>query len=329
MAIRKLSEKLKELVFPKDCRTDVLKKAASRKGSVRAGGSHLVVLDPNGRMATTIPHSDPKPNTCKAIMKAIDDFDDEMINDASIGKKKKMESLVSALRGALGEGRPEPEADAGDVYGSYLFGMDRSDVDPPEPDTPEEYVLKNKLARWFKGTRDIFTPEIIASLKSLRDSGKYASVLQVPNGRIYRMLSINYESWRGLTKEQKAQLKKDGTLIVKGGNLSLQRGKLVGSWTINKNMFRKALVAFLSLLSKDKNTLIICVADAGANRKELLLNPDKTTKIAQGYAWQEEVLQTGKISLIETHYYVIRQTDYNDKYMSEVDAVNKFLRDSQ
>jgi hypothetical protein len=329
MALRTLSEKLKELVFPKDCRTDVLKKAASRKGSVRAGGSHLVVLDPNGRMATTIPHSDPKPNTCKAIMKAIDDFDDEIVNDASIGKKKKMESLVSALRDALSEGRPEPEADENDIYGSYLFGMDRPDVDPPESDTPEEWVLKQKLAKWFKGTRDVFTPEVIASLKSLRDSGKYTSVLQVPDGRIYRMLSINYESWRGLTKDQKAQLKKEGTLIVKGGNLSLQRGKLVGSWTINKNMFRDALMAFMSLLSRDKNTLIVCVADAGANRKELLLNPEKTTKIAKGYAWQEEVLQTGKISLIETHYYVIRPVDRTDKYMSEVDAVKKFIRDAQ
>lgn len=71
--LRGLAEKkrgIQSLQFPGDCDQRELLKAAERDASVKHGGNHDTVLDPEtGQVVTQIPRHDPVPNTCRRIIK--------------------------------------------------------------------------------------------------------------------------------------------------------------------------------------------------------------------------------------------------------------------
>lgn len=61
---------IKALQFPGDCDQRELLKAAERDASVKHGGNHDTVVDPEtGQVVTQIPRHDPVPNTCRRIIK--------------------------------------------------------------------------------------------------------------------------------------------------------------------------------------------------------------------------------------------------------------------
>lgn len=213
------------------------------------------------------------------------------------------------VRYSLLEASP-PEAEKDDIYGEYLFGTYdvRPDITPEEEDTIPERRFKRDLENWFKGYRDSLSKELVSSLAILKKQGKYLPVLDPGDARVYRMLSINYEKWAGLTPDQRLELEKRGSLVVPGGQLKLQRGKSVGSWTTFPEMFLSSYGHFDSLLNRGKNTLVICVADTSSNPDGFLFNPKETRRLAGRYAYQSETLQVKTIKLVSSHYYLIDPT---------------------
>lgn len=202
----------------------------------------------------------------------------------------------------------EPEADKDDVYGEFLFGTAdvRPDVVPEEPDTAAEQAFKKSLMAWFKGDRNALSRELVNSLVDLKRQGKYLPVLDPGDGRVYRMLSVDYEKWPGLNSDERLELEQKHSLVVPGRKLPLQRGKIVGSWTKDPEMFLSSYSHFDALLGGGgKNTLAICVADIGANPSGFLFNPEHTGKLAGRYSYQAETLQVAPINLVECHYYLI------------------------
>lgn len=74
-AMRALLEKrsgIKDLRFPGDCDQRDLLRAAEKDAVVKHGGNHDTVVDPEtGAVITQLPRHDPKPGTCRAIIKAL------------------------------------------------------------------------------------------------------------------------------------------------------------------------------------------------------------------------------------------------------------------
>lgn len=63
------------LRFPSDCDQRELLRAAARDAEVRHGGNHDTVVDPEtGQVITQLPRHDPKPGTCRAIIKDLKAF---------------------------------------------------------------------------------------------------------------------------------------------------------------------------------------------------------------------------------------------------------------
>jgi len=59
------------LSYPNDCKSQKLRKAASKNGcSVVSGSDHLKVFK-DGKMITTIPHSVKQNNTCRSIIRIL------------------------------------------------------------------------------------------------------------------------------------------------------------------------------------------------------------------------------------------------------------------
>lgn len=68
-----LSEKkgtVGSLKFPADCDQRNLMRAAKKAAVIKHGGNHDTVIDKKtGRVITQIPRHDPRPGTCRAIIK--------------------------------------------------------------------------------------------------------------------------------------------------------------------------------------------------------------------------------------------------------------------
>jgi hypothetical protein len=60
------------LKYPGDCSSSKLRSFAKSCGiTCKAGGSHYICVDSNGKSLTTIPHSVKQNGTCRSIIKAL------------------------------------------------------------------------------------------------------------------------------------------------------------------------------------------------------------------------------------------------------------------
>jgi len=78
-----------------------------------------------------------------------------------------------------------------------------------------------------------------------------------------------------------------------------ERFRHTRSWTVTPTMFSRLAKDWggLSHSLEPEFPVVFFAADIDANRKNFLLNPDETRSFAAEFAYQNEVLQTGPITL--------------------------------
>jgi len=202
----------------------------------------------------------------------------------------------------------KPEAEPNDIYGRYLFGMDRNDAGEPgipeEPDTGPEIKLKDKLTAHY-GVNDTLSPSTVNQLLKLKQSGKYVKPLKVPDKYqyAYRFLSLPKNELQQIVLGGKEAIKSKDILdtgLKRIPQLNPRSPKeLVQSWTVTPDNFFE--VSDLALTGPDEYMVLVRALIHKGNNK-FLLNPDvflNLDNITEGTGNEMEVISIGSVGPVD------------------------------
>lgn len=250
-----------------------------------------------------------------------DDLGQPTINDRPLNFRiekllpKEKWSKKSQEEAEINEARLTPDS-ARDTFGDYLFGDDRHvPSHDPEWNTAPEDALGRRLYKWFHGRVKAFARRDIMMMQNLRSIGMYLDVLEPPRGvtawrytplswhqvqpMLYSVSPVSYlDDGNGNTgsiyqlasKELPVHLQKPA---------GRERFRHTRSWTVTPSMFSRLANDWGGLAHslEPEYPVVFFSADIDANRQNFLLNPSETSSFAAEFAYQNEVLQTGPITL--------------------------------
>jgi len=197
-------------------------------------------------------------------------------------------------------------------FGDWLFGSDRDKPNKrePEDDTPQEEELRDDLTSHYHGEMGELT-KWIDQLVSLKDQGLYTDVLSPPADvkYAYRMMNnVRLETLTGILGYEPSGYEAGEVYEEKTGTFKPLAGREHYSWTINFQKFQNMLKdwgRFTSLSSRGLQFLVFLRAPIAANT--FLMNPRETSKMAQRWAYQDEVISVGEVKC--DHVWYIPMTD--------------------
>lgn len=249
-----------------------------------------------------------------------DDLGQPTINDRPLNFRiekllpKEKWSKKSQEEADLNEARLTPDV-ARDTFGDYLFGDDRHlPVGDPEWNTAPEDALGRRLYKWFHGRVKAFARRDVMMMQQLRSIGMYLDVLEPPSGAAWRYTPMTWvqvlpmlASVSPVGRLDDGQGHTGCVYRLSSGVLPVHLQKPEGrerfrhtrSWTVTPNMFSRLARDWggLSHSMEPDRPVVFFSADLDANRQHFLLNPSETSSFAAEFAYQNEVLQTGPITL--------------------------------
>jgi hypothetical protein len=221
-------------------------------------------------------------------------------------EKERLYSLHESMFSEI----PEPEADAGDPFGQYLFGPERNlpSKKAPEENTDDEKSLERDMNDHYMGGMTQIN-KWISKLVALDQAGKYQSVLHVPDKYplAWRAMTVKRHALqeilgRPLSEEELAEPaygKKTPVFHQDSGDF---KGKFESrvhfSWTINPSVFKKMQQDWGRLANSNLQDKWIVFLQASVPKNTFLINPDvmQKTNIPDAYGYQKEVISVGDIA---------------------------------
>ena len=201
------------------------------------------------------------------------------------------------------------------LFGDYLFGDDRHlPAEDPEWNTAPEDALGRRLYKWFHGRVKAFARRDIMTMQQLRGLGMYLDVLEPPSGTAWRYTPLPWTRVESMLASVSPVDKIDvgdgktmSVFEIGHKRLPIHLDKPIGreryrhtrSWTITPTMFGKLARDWGGLAHslEPEYPVVFFQADIDANRDSFLLNPAETRSFAAEFAYQNEVLQTGPLTL--------------------------------
>ncbi len=224
-------------------------------------------------------------------------------------------SKQSQEEAEINEARLTPDR-ARDIFGDYLFGDDRQLPEhDPEWNTAPEDALGHRLYKWFHGRVKAFARRDILMMQQLRVIGMYHDVLEPPwHATAWRYTPMSWEIVQPmLTSVSPVAYLDDGNghtgsvYRLAPGELPIhlqppegrERFRQTRSWTITPSMFDRLAGAWGGLAHslEPDYPVVFFQADVDSNREHFLLNPAETASFAAEFAYQNEILQVGPVTL--------------------------------